>query len=821
MTPILYASTETTFTSNGLGRLADCIECLVTEERNGGYECEFKYPISGKHYANITEGCYIACVHDDDGDIQPFKIYRRSAVIDGIVTFNARHLSYELSHVIVSPFTASDVQTALSGIGTNSINTNPFTFSTDKTTLANFSVETPASVRSIMGGVEGSLLDVYGGEWEFDKYNVYLRANRGTNSGVTIRYGKNLIDLNQTRDVGGLYNAIVPFWRQEVDGVDTLVTLPEHMVTAVGVTNPVPVVMDFTMEFDEQPTEAQLRTFTENYLAENEPWTPPETLTVDFVALWQTLDYKDVANLLKLRLCDTVSVYYPALGVTANNIKVIKVVYNVLAERYDKIELGQPQATFAQVLTNSIDKSIKSAQAADRGFFDDAINTATNLLSGADGGNVVIERYSDGKPKDILIMDTTDPLTATNILKISLNGIGFSIDGGHTYTTAWVMDGNNYGQFYADAITAGRLRAIKIQGPRDTTTQTSDPEDTQYPTFWDLVTGIIQSYGRKQVTSNINGTATSYNVTTKTRIDSGEFNVTGKKDGDTSETTFADLGILASVNYDSLNGIYVSDLPGVQTMVDRTFPRGELDLRGHKTAIPCGTGSSEDPDDNTLSEHAGKAFPFAKFSTERIDLGAFDNYARDDSTPISTESVARNSLTISAGWNDYKDSIIFTKRFNTLYSYDNPPELLKSYYNPEVNVRTAWEFAPYEEIEIEWLYVMGCLSSSKKIIYITIPLARPVSSGVVSVRIEGTIHARQGSTVLCADTSFDSDTTTGADFPADIVIAPDNGISFKLTHANNGSWSSGTAYAPVFCTLQYVTITAYDYDYYQTPNPEP
>lgn len=801
MTPILYASTETGFTTNGLGRLTDIIECLVTEERNGGYECEFKYPISGIHYADIDEGCFIACTHDDDGDLQPFRIYRRSAPLNGIVTFNARHLSYDLSHVILNPFTADSVQDTLSGIGSNSINTNPFTFSSDKTTLAPFALETPASVRSIMGGVEGSILDIYGGEWEFDKYNVYLRANRGANSGVTIRYGKNLLDLNQTRDVGGLYNAIVPFWRQEVDGVDTLITLPEHMVTAAGVTNPVPVVMDFTMEFQEQPTENELRTFAENYLTVNEPWVPPETLTVDFVALWQTLDYKDVANLLKLRLCDTVAVYYPALGVTAHNIKVIKTVYDVLADRYYKIELGQPQATFAQVLTNNIDKSIKDAQAADRGFFDAAITTATDLLTGANGGHVVIKRDANGEPQEILILDTDSELTATNILRINLNGIGFSTNGGVSYDTAWTIDG----RFVADFITTGTLKAIMIQGPN-------------VNTFWDLTSGKFQNYDEKTVTNNVNGTITTYDVQTKTVIDDGEMYVQGRKVGDAEDSTFIDAGILGNVNYTFFGEGYVPTLPGVSTDIDIKYPRGEVVLKGNKVSFPCGSGYNDGVDD-LLTEYAGKGYPTASYSTDMIKLGTFSDYARDDGQSMGQAKPLRNALTLAGGWISYKDAVKFTSRYNSEVAIGTG-DILKRYYDTPVTHHAAWDIAPYDEIYIERLYVVGCLVNSKKDIAFQIPFARPLSSDIVSVHMEGTIHARQGSTVLCNNTSFDSDTTSGLDYPTDLIFTPDTGLSLKLRHSGTGTWSSGTTYSPVFITITECYITAYDYDINDDGNPD-
>ena len=109
MIPILFESNESTFTSNGVCRLVDCVSCEVTEERNGVYECEFTYPITGRNYDKIKEGMIIYTTHDESGEPQPFDIYKRSVPIDGVVTFNAAHISYRLRNYILKPFTAASI----------------------------------------------------------------------------------------------------------------------------------------------------------------------------------------------------------------------------------------------------------------------------------------------------------------------------------------------------------------------------------------------------------------------------------------------------------------------------------------------------------------------------------------------------------------------------------------------------------------------------------------------------------------------------------------------------------------------------------------
>lgn len=776
MIPILYDSTETTFTSNGLGRLAECTVCVVTEERNGEFECEFTYPITGKHFADIEEGRIISCTHDDDGDRQPFVIYRRSAPIDGLVTFNARHISYRLSNIILEPFTASGITATLSALSTYSINPNPFSFTTDKTTLADYALDRPASIRSIMGGEEGSLLDVYGGEYEFDKFTVKLWAARGHDSGVTIRYGKNLTDITQVIDAGGIYNAVVPYWYQEEEGTVVLVTLPEKIVTAAGVLDPVPVVLDLSGNFPDQPTEADLRQAAEDFLANNSPWFPTENITVNFVQLWNTTEYAGVANLQKVRLCDTVSVSYPALGVTVSGVKVIKTVYNVLSDRYDVVELGAPMASFADTITAGIDKKVEQAAEESRGFLADAIAHATDLITGADGGHVVIVRDANGEPQEILIMDTASLLTATNILRINQNGIGFSTDGGTTYSTAWTIDG----QLVADFITAGTLKAIQLQGP------------TPY-SFWDLSSGVFQSYGVKEVTANWYGTQTSYNVTSKTRIDAGELTVDGRKEGGAEDTTFADVGVLANSNYSMYGGALVYPL-AEEPPRDYKFPRGEIILKGEKQAIPCGQGSTEESD---LWETDGKGFPAARFSTERIEIGLVEDYQRDDEQSIGQNMPQRNTLTLAGGFNGYKKAIVFTQRYNTYYDYDS--NFYKTYYNPADPRAVSWEYIPGDFCNYGYWYGGAIFTNSRADFRFTLPLARPISDEVTTIEVDGAVVRAwvNGTTVVSGSVSPDT-----------VSVESWNEHGIVCAFRKTGGWSSsGTNNSAAALQLGDIVIT--------------
>lgn len=366
MIPILYDRTETTFESEGLCRLAECSRCVVTEERNGIFEIEFDYPVTGKMFDEIEVGRIVCATHDDTQEPQPFDIYKKSEPIGGVVTFYGHHISYRLNEVVVKPFVANTCATAIAGLKTNSVGTNPFTFSTDKDVTAQYKTDMPQSLRGLLGGQENSLLDVYGkGEYKFDKWAVSLLVNRGVARSTSIRYGKNLIDYTNEFDSSDTYTAIYPYWFGAVsDGdepQDVLVTLPEYYITSgqsVPSGREVIVPMDLSQEFQEQPTVEQLRTRATALLTGSDAWIPQQTITIDFVALWQTDEYKEVAPLQSVLLCDTVAVVMPIYN-TSYRAKVVKTEYNTLLDRYNKLELGDQPNTYASTITSGLGAQFK------------------------------------------------------------------------------------------------------------------------------------------------------------------------------------------------------------------------------------------------------------------------------------------------------------------------------------------------------------------------------------------------------------------------------------------------------------------------------
>lgn len=347
--PILYKSSEREFTNNGIGIMSDAISCIVTEERNGSFELEMEYPVTGLHYAELQEQDLILAPPNPYMRWQPFRVYRTTRPLRGIVKIYAQHSSYDLTGETVLPFVAFCPADAMAQYPEKTIQGSRFTFTTDKESEASMTISVPSTTRSTLGGVKGSFLDVYGGEFTFDRWEVRHQAARGADRGTTLRYGKNVTDLEQDKNISRMYSHVCPYWKGSEEDSEVM-TLPEEVV-AVPVTLPFTRIypLDLSAEFSEKPTEDEMRAYTESFIVSSNMDTPKVSITVSFLSLEQAEEFDTIADLEHVELCDTVHVYFEDLGVQAAA-KCIKTVYNVLADRYKEVEIGDPKYTLADTL---------------------------------------------------------------------------------------------------------------------------------------------------------------------------------------------------------------------------------------------------------------------------------------------------------------------------------------------------------------------------------------------------------------------------------------------------------------------------------------
>lgn len=430
MNPILYGATEKTFVTQGLGVLSEAISCKVTEERNGSYELEMVYPQSGKKFKELLLNRIIKAVPAYRKDPEPFRIYYISKPFNGKVTVKAEHISYQLSYIPVKPFTASNVIEAMEKLKNNSAEDNPFAFWTSKETKAKMSFDVPTSCRALLGGTSGSILDTYLGEYEFNGYTVKLHDHRGVDKGVTIRYGKNLTDIKQEESIANTITGICPYWKSEETG--EVVTLPETTISSDKANNfpyKRTVPHDFTASFEGKPTEAQLREKAQAYVRQTGFGVPDVSIDVSFVMLSQFEGYKDIALLEAVNLCDTVSVYFEPLEISAKA-KVIKTVYNVLNDTYNSITLGSAKNSLTKVIEDikqDTDDKITEETSARKKAIAELVKKVEQ------GSGLYVTDKGTGGAHDWFLHDKPSLNESQTIIRINDGGMIFSVDGGETY----------------------------------------------------------------------------------------------------------------------------------------------------------------------------------------------------------------------------------------------------------------------------------------------------------------------------------------------------------------------------------------------------
>ena len=485
MMPILYKADETEFDTYGIGVLSDCTFCEVTEERNGAFECVMKYPLHGALFDEIKNDRVILVKPNDTSRSQPFRIYRITTPMNGIITVYAQHMSYDLSGIGVLCFESKSVspQLALERIFANTSSKHGFKCRTDLSAPRAFSVSKPMSIRACLGGTEGSVLDVWGGEYEWDMFDVILHSKRGKDNGVVIEYGKNLTSLEQDNDFSSVYTHLLPYAVIKNGDTESVVTLSEITIPIVETyAREKTLIKDFSSFFKdgETVTEDTLRAKAKSYIKQNPFGDETPTVKVSFEPLWQQPEYSQFLE--KVNLCDTVIVRHPDMNIEVKT-KVIETVYDALAEKYSSITLGTAKSNFVNTVAEikSTTDEIKKETDSFPLLMNTAIKNATSLISGQQGGFVVMHTDSvTGKPYELLILDNENLYDARNVRRWNVSGLGFSKSGYNgPYETAITADG----KIVADFITSGTLMANIIKAGVISSADNSS--------WWDLESGEV------------------------------------------------------------------------------------------------------------------------------------------------------------------------------------------------------------------------------------------------------------------------------------------------------------------------------------------
>ncbi len=454
-----------------IGHMNGCIKCNIIEERNGMYEAELKISSNAKCFDLLKLDGILAIQTEKNGENQLFRIYKITKPKNQIVTINACHISYDLSGIVVKSF--GKVQGAIGAV--NAIKKNMvgdhtskwnFVTKSDNSTSLFQNVE-PKSFRNVLGGSQGSFLSMFKGEYTFDNFTVIHELHRGKNRGVSIRYGKNLIDLNQEENIESVYSHVYPFAKYNENDNEIVVEGDLQKVTDGRIKI---LTVDVSSMFgqEEKVTKQAVNAKAKRYIESNNIGVPNINLRVKFIDLTDTTEYSHLKQIEQVRLCDEVNVVFPMLNVEATA-KVVRTNYNALKERYDEIELGNSRntlsSTIAEIKQSTDDKLNETNDKLNetKTFLEKAIDKATDLIKGGGDSYVVFGTDSKGNKQEIFVMDKPTKEESKNVLRINKNGIGFSKTGiNGNYESAWTLDGT----FNANFINAGILKGILIEAVR-------------------------------------------------------------------------------------------------------------------------------------------------------------------------------------------------------------------------------------------------------------------------------------------------------------------------------------------------------------------
>lgn len=355
--PRIYPDGATQASANGLGRLSDTTRLEVTEEINGIFELEMDYPIDGINFELIKKNRLIYV------DKQFFQIYEISKSLSNIVTVYAEHISYRLSHIPVAPFTATGTPSQIwQEIKTHAVIDVPFDFESDIQDSEKFVIDKPRSIKDILMSSEDSFLSNFGGEFEWNNWNIKFNSRRGIDTSYVVRYGSNLTDIKQEENLQEVDTAIFPYAFKHEKDKDTVVYLPEKIIKTKNAnlfsyTRILPVDFSDKFENDQIPTADALRYLSDIYIKDEKVGEPKVSIDVSFVDLAQTLEYKGMLSAIDLHLGDRMTVIYQKIGLHVVA-EITKTVKEPLQDRFKVLHLGD----FGESFTSSVIRNNKKTK---------------------------------------------------------------------------------------------------------------------------------------------------------------------------------------------------------------------------------------------------------------------------------------------------------------------------------------------------------------------------------------------------------------------------------------------------------------------------
>ncbi|HBI1976448.1 TPA: phage tail protein [Enterococcus faecalis] len=465
-TIVLYEKKNNDWNSLGLGPLTEAINPLVTREKNGIYDLTFEYPVNGKLFNELKVGRWVTANAGPTivARKQKFEIAQITKPNNGIVTVYCEHYRYKLLRSIVTIGIKHEnipAQTALNYLKERMQPKGYFSFYSDVDTKSSIDFTDPSKFKNgqeALGGVAGSILDNFGGEYLFDNNQVKLLVEAGKKTNIVIAYGKNLTDITQEESIENTYTSIYGWAKIGTGDDEEILTLPEIYIDSDYVNNYTERRIQMVDFSDKEPKDVTtLRSMVKSYIKSNKVGVPKVSIKASYVDLASSVMDTELKNLEEIDLCDWVTIAFNQLKINTTA-QIVKTVWNVSLDRYESIELGESRTDFAKVIEESKEEIKQVTNKIN--WLEQAQQEATDIIKNPGKGHVVIYP-SLADPQEFLIMDTTDIKTAKKVWRWNVGGLGFSSTG---YNGSYGLAMTNNGAMVADRMTTGTLRAINIIG---------------------------------------------------------------------------------------------------------------------------------------------------------------------------------------------------------------------------------------------------------------------------------------------------------------------------------------------------------------------
>lgn len=452
-------------------------------------------------------------------------------------------------------------------------------------------------------------LNVYAFAEEKDGKNILnVSHNITSRNSQRIEFSENIINLTQSKKMQDVKTVLVPLGAKDEDGnrltVSAINDGKDYIYDAEAAGRYGIIVG--TVEFDDVTLAENLLNKANAYL--KECINPMQRIEIKAVDL--SIARQEIMN-IKLGWAHVFS----AVHNIDTDMLITDMTMDLINPENNIYTLGSTQKTCTDLNATrkrDISKEIQSIRTTTSKKIESAIKNATELITGAQGGYVLLDGDNNGHPERILIMDNPDKTLANHVIQINKNGIGFSTSGYNgPYANAWTIDGN----LVADFITAGTMFADRIRGG---TLEIGGEKDGRI-TVLDKDSNTVAAIGREGVdvfkgsirgaeiiaggTNNADGTITVLDEKGGTVVTIGKDGLTVIK-GSISGTTIISSDGEKWIKISS-GGITMGS--GENTTGKINFSTGGLEFRGKELTfcmdkIKCGTSMNAT---NTKTAYTG------------------------------------------------------------------------------------------------------------------------------------------------------------------------------------------------------------------------